>query len=286
MEKLKKPKNTGSTFSKLDKKGQLEMRKQAYYKWFLRKAAKTTTPIFLDRIAADCGMTMEEIKYYMVKDKWEERYKKDMERGGIKRIINEKVDELTKEEQQKFKDMSEALDILNESPLNDRKKLFALYYLQTFDAKTAAIKAGYSKNGSYVRGGALLKEPEVAELIEKLKNVMQTNLFIDAYDIIKEYVSIAFADITEFVEFEGDQVYLKSSKDVNGRLIQEVKKGRDGISVKLIDKKFALEKLEKLFDAIPDKHLELQREKLELQKQLAKGVEEGDSKVVIINDII
>ncbi|WP_446923983.1 terminase small subunit, partial [Klebsiella pneumoniae] len=81
-----------------------------------------------------------------------------------------------------------------------------------------------------------------------------------------EYVKQAFADITDFTEFGYDEypfkdingeevidegtgevktykvsnVSLKDSNEVDGTLIQEVKKGKDGVSVKLYDKQKAM----------------------------------------------
>ena len=80
-------------------------------------------------------------------------------------------------------------------------------------------------------------------------------------DIKREWAKQAFADITDFVEFGqeeyitqdsegnpvikiGSYVRLKNDVEVDGTLIQEVRQGRDGVTLKLHDKQKALEKLQ------------------------------------------
>jgi phage terminase small subunit len=61
---------------------------------------------------------------------------------------------------------------------------------------------------------------------------------------------------------------------VDGQLISEVKKGRDGASIKLMDKMKALEKLEKYLDVIPDRwKRQIEEEKLKIAKMRAPGAE-------------
>jgi len=77
---------------------------------------------------------------------------------------------------------------------------------------------------------------------------------------------IAFADIGNYVSFgqkevtdiETDETYmvsvvdLKESKNTDTQLIQEVKRGKDGVSVKLADKQKAIDWLSKYFLVHPD----------------------------------
>src|SRR5690606_34518495 len=75
-------------------------------------------------------------------------------------------------------------------------------------------------------------------------------------------------------------VELKDSSQVDGTIITEVSQGKDGIKVKLADKMKALEKLEKYFDLLPDKHKRrIEEEKLRLEQdkfKLLKAREEGN----------
>ena len=89
-------------------------------------------------------------------------------------------------------------------------------------------------------------------------------------DIFQKYMDIAFADVTDYVSFgreniqvmgafgpvmvenketgkkevlekEVNTVKFKQSEDVDGTLIMEVKQGKDGASIKLVDKMKALQ---------------------------------------------
>ncbi|MEQ3257103.1 terminase small subunit, partial [[Clostridium] innocuum] len=82
-------------------------------------------------------------------------------------------------------------------------------------------------------------------------------------------------------------INLKESCDVDGTLIQEVKQGKDGCTVKLVSKEFALKWLDKHYSEAT----ELQKAQLEqLRAQTDKLNKETDSgkaaeKVTIINDL-
>jgi Terminase small subunit. len=111
--------------------------------------------------------------------------------------------------------------------------------------------------------------------------------------VLQKYIDIAFADITDFVEFGREEVPVmamfgpvidketkkpltkmintvkfKQSTDVDGTIISEVSQGKDGIKIKLSDKMKALEKLEKYLDLLPDHHKRrMEEEKLKIEQQ-------------------
>lgn len=193
--------------------------------------------------------------------------------------------------------------------LTEMQRLFCLYYVKSFNATMAAIKAGYAKSGAHVEGHRMLRNPKIAAEIKRLKGSMTGELFISAMDVLNKYAQIAFADITDFIEYgqrkvpvmtmfgpakdeegkilEKDVNYVdfKPSSDIDGTIIQEVKQGKEGIAIKLSDKMKALEKLERYFDLLPDHHkrrleeerLKLDREKLAIEKAKADDPEDtGD----------
>lgn len=268
----------------MTKKERLKARKLAYKKWFLAKTGKTT-PVNLEIIAKDCGFTFEELQYYMVKDKWELRLEKDKKNKVLQKQIKEELKGITYDGPKE--DLEKIDEILDNSNLTERHKLFIMYYLQSFNIKHSAIRAGYAVSSAHTRGSELLADDRIKKVLRDIKSVMHKSIYITTHDIIDEYIRIAFADMTDFVEFDENKVNLKDSTKVDGRLIQEVKQGRDGVTIKLADKMKALEKLEKLFDVIPDKRLLLEHEKFEFTKKMAEK-EDGNvgSKVVIINDLM
>lgn len=178
--------------------------------------------------------------------------------------------------------------------LTDRQRLFCIYYIKSFNATMAAIKAGYAPDSAHVQGSRLLRNDKVAEEIRKLKGEMQQGIFIDAMDVLNKYIQIAFADITDFATFgkkevevydeagnadtiEVNYVDFKESSMVDGTIITEVKQGKDGISVKLADKMKAFEFLAKHFDMVPD-HFKrrLEEEKLKLAHAKMFGTEDPE----------
>lgn len=267
-------------FSELDKKQQLEVRKKAYKQWSMKADSNDKR---LTKIAIDLGMSVQEIKYYKEKDKWQERYQKSKSKEIEKVVKKTKVKDL-----EKIKEKQKKIDeVLNESGLSEKYQLFILHYLQSYNIKTAQIKAGYSAVANSV-GFTILNDERVQKVMREVKALMREDIHITAQDILTEYVRIASADMTDFVEFDGRRVKLKDSTQVDGKLIQEVKQGKDGVTIKLIDKKFAIEKLEKLFNVLEDQRLELDKMKFELQKKVIEkqlGEDNSGSKVVIINDL-
>lgn len=179
-------------------------------------------------------------------------------------------------------DIVEAL--VESEELTEKQRLFCLYYVKTFNATQSMIKAGYAPGSAHVEGHRLLRNHKVAEYIKKLKSDLTSDLFIEAMDVLRKYVEIAFADITDYVSFgkrevkqtiddktesiEVTFVDIKPSDEVDGTIIQEVKQSREGLSIKLHDKMKALEKLEQYFDLLPDHHKrKLEEEKSILDKQ-------------------
>ncbi|ODA09226.1 terminase small subunit [Paenibacillus polymyxa] len=207
-------------------------------------------------------------------------------------------------------------EIPDEDGLTPKQRMFTYEYLRDFNATRSAIAAGYSKKTAYQIGFALLKKVEIQNIIRQHKESMIDEVGLNAQRVLMEYMKIAFADITDYVEFgqkeedvlglEGEPVFdsetgetkkyrynyvsFKNSDEIDGTLVSEVKQGKDGVSVKLHDKTKALDVLTKYMDLLPDKHkrmvedekLKMQREKLELER--AKVTGEGNTEDDLIDD--
>lgn len=152
--------------------------------------------------------------------------------------------------------------------LDEQERLFCYHYLKTFNATTSAVRAGYSSALCYKAGFKLKNDKRIQKFLKHLKAYRDEELFLDAIDIIKQYMKIAFADMNDFVEFRGQTLIFKDSKKVDGSLISEIKSGRQGISIKLEDRLKALDKLSDYFDVCPDKfRQEIEREKIKLMRE-------------------
>lgn len=165
--------------------------------------------------------------------------------------------------------------------LTEKQRLFCIYYIKYFNATKAYQKAyECAYTTAMVEGHRHLRNPKLSKEIDRMKAEHTNELKLDVKDIIQKYIDIAFADITDFTLFgsetlvakdelgrnlkddEGNDITynvnhvdFKNSDTVDGTIITEIKKGKDGVSVKLADKMKALEMLSKYTDMLDDKQL-------------------------------
>ncbi|KMZ42522.1 MULTISPECIES: terminase small subunit [Bacillales] len=191
--------------------------------------------------------------------------------------------------------------------LTDKQRLFVLEYLLDFNATRAAMAVGYSKKTAHVIGWENLRKPNIQAEIKRQKELLFDELGIGVQRVIVEYMKIAFADISEYVEFgqqdvpmftedgipindpkTGEQmtykrnfVTFRNSDDVDGTLISEVKQGKDGVSVKLHDKMKALDKLEKYLGFMTEEQ-RLKIEKLKLDIGSLQSADDGRPIEVVV----
>lgn len=156
---------------------------------------------------------------------------------------------------------------LQNDDLTPEQQMFCIYYSRTFNAAQSYQKAyGCSYETAMVEGSKSLRKPKIRAEIERLKEIKRQQIIASADDIVELQMRIAFADIGNYVSFgqkevtdiETDETYmisvvdLKESKNTDTQLIQEVKRGKDGVSVKLADKQKAIDWLSKYFLVHPD----------------------------------
>lgn len=201
------------------------------------------------------------------------RWKSTYGWGGKKKASVRKETSVRNEE------VTEAIDTAIFAPgLTEKWRLFILYYARTFNGVKSYQKAfpGSSYETAATESCKALKRPEIKNAIMELKRQRCAKAFLEADDIFQKYMDIAFADMTDFAEFNGYQVYLKSSNDVDGTLITEVAEGKDGVKIKLADRMKALQWLTDHMDMATAE----QKAKIEnLQASTAKlKGEEPDSK--------
>lgn len=159
---------------------------------------------------------------------------------------------------------------LMDSDLNEKQQLFCLFYSKNFNATKAYQKAyGCSYATALTNGPALLGNTRIREEVSRLKKMRYSQALLEPEDIFEKYMEIAFADITDYVEFGQKErhvigmygpikvkdpntgaetylketinvVYAKDSAEVDGSLISEVSQGRNGFKIKLQDRQKAL----------------------------------------------
>ncbi|ANU28445.1 terminase small subunit [Planococcus versutus] len=192
--------------------------------------------------------------------------------------------------------------VIESTDLTEKQQQFCLHYIRHFNA-TKAYQEAYEcdYNSARNNGPRLLANACIKDEIRRLKTEMQNELFLDAADIAREYVKMAFADITDFLVFgtrevqeyleglpllddEGNPqmrtvsfVEFKDYTEVDGTMIQEVKQGRDGVSLKLYDKQKAMQELDKRLLSIDE--LKVQKLKAEIEKLNTTDDDEGQKDV-------
>ena len=121
-----------------------------------------------------------------------------------------------------------------------------------------------------VNGSRLLGNARIKDEILRLKQERLNREFLNESDIFQKYMDIAFADVTDFVEFGNEDVNvvldtgerkiitvshvnIKNDADVDGTIISEVSKGKDGVKVKLADRMKVLQWLTDYMDLATEK---------------------------------
>ncbi|WP_342505878.1 terminase small subunit [Sporosarcina sp. FSL K6-2383] len=245
-----------------------------------------TTKITLAALAEKHDVKLGTLKSRKSRDKWsKDAIKKDATKQPKKDASVKKVATIK--------------EVFVESDdLTDKQRLFCIYYIKYFNATKAYQKAYECDYVSAMsNGNRMIRNDKVSAEIDRMRNEALSEKKISADDILQKYIDIAFADITNFVEFGSEErneldedgnvlldengkpiTYLYSyvnfneSDDVDGTIITEVKKGKDGVSVKLADKMKALEMLAKFTDLLSDGDKKrLQEEKLKADTAKSKA---------------
>ena len=160
--------------------------------------------------------------------------------------------------------------------LQDREVAFCEYYIQDYNTKLAAIKAGYNVSSSRHIGVRIKQKPRVNDYICWLKVRLYQKACVYAVDVLNQYAKLAFFDVTDYVEKAGNKIKLKDFEMIDGQVIQEISQNSaGGINVKFPDRIKALEKLENFLDPSPldwkrnieERKMKILEERLVIEKQ-------------------
>lgn len=212
---------------------------------------------------------------------WKTRYKWSRDNAHTKdkkvRVQNEKSTHTKKQNKIITEKLLKTVDENDE--LTEKQKLFCIYYASNNNATQSYLKA-YECNylTARVEGCKHLTKPNIKAEIKRLKELLRAEIDIDVIDLLNYCMRIIGADISDYIVFGQKEVPvfgmygpivdkktkkpvmqtinyvdLSESSKVDTSVISEVKQGKDGISIKLVDKKWAWEQLIKYFDWLPDK---------------------------------
>ena len=209
---------------------------------------------------------------------WKQRYKW---RKDDKKVCTQKTKKYahkTDETNASKKDIKkETIEILVESELTEKQRLFCIYYMQSFNATQSAIKAGYSRDTAYQIGFENLRKPKIKEYLTELKELYAQDDYLETKRLLDRHKQIAFSDLRDYIDENGE---LKNLKNTDGTLIKKITVRESstsqgyskGSSIELEDRSKSLEFLNKVYGLDPS--FKIQMEKINLEKNKIKVLED------------
>ena len=248
--------------------------------------------MLLKDIAKAVGKQDTQIRRWKSLDHWDEE---------LKGNVTIPKDNVTKqnngiEKPPKTELLPEEIETLNNEELTEKQRLFCLYYVRWFNA-TKAYRKVYDCDytTAMTNGSMLLRNTKIQEHIQAIKDAKIKQAMYTAEDFFQKMMDIAYSDATDFLSFgrrineetglEYNYVDFLDSSEVDGTLIQEVKQGKDGCSIKLVRKEFALKWLEKHYSEATDlqkaqiEQLRAQTDKLTGNNAEIEDLEETDDMI-------
>ena len=248
--------------------------------------------IDLVEIASQLNLPDGTVRGWKNKDKWDEKLN-----GTFQTKQPKDTERSKKAKGPPNKTESDDIKHLEQADLTYKQKLFCMYYSKCFNATKSYQKAyGSSYEVANVEGWKLLVNPRIKAEIDIIKQNKLNRAMLSEDDIFQKMIDIAFADISDYAEFGNKEVIkkkadgsvdifnfnyinLKNSAEIDGTLITEISEGKNGISVKLLDKMKALQWLADRMDLLPvatRKRLEIEQQKFELEKAKANTGEDEE----------
>lgn len=199
--------------------------------------------------------------------------------------------------------------------LTPKQQRFVDEYLIDMNATQAAIRAHYSPKTAASQGERLLRNVEVRKRLAKRQKDLESRVEITQDMVLRELAKIGFSDIRKVVRWgqtmvrmaDGDEgeaddmvpyhglalIDADEIDDNTAAAIAEVSQGRDGLKVKLHDKKGALVDIGRhlgMFAAPGHIELDAELKRLEIQKRKAEiaAIEKGggESNARLLADLI
>ena len=159
--------------------------------------------------------------------------------------------------------------------LTDREVAFCEYYINDYNIKMAAIKAGFEPMQNKTLSKIVAGKQRVIDYIAWLKIRLYDEACVNAVDILNSYAKMAFYDITDYIDKKGNKIVLKDFDKIDGQIIQEISQNANGgINIKFPDRLKAFDKLENYMDVNPydwkrkleEKKVQLMEEKVSIEK--------------------
>ncbi|MBU3131581.1 terminase small subunit [Clostridium gasigenes] len=280
------------------------------------KYLKAKGNIKLLDIAKELGVLDTQIRKWKSQDKWEQELK------GTLPIEKEKKRKGNVTKNKKVTISDEIKEVLDNTELNDKQKLFCVIYAKCLNATKAYLKAyTCTYETAMVNGNKALRNTKIKEQIDLLISNEFNKEFIKR-GLLQKYIDIAFSDIGDYITFgkktkrvwarddkgnnipvidpetleqkevEFNYIDLKESSMIDTTLISEVSEGKDGVKFKLLDKMKAMDFLTKHVNLLNDEektkldleYKKLQNEKTEMEIAKLKQIINSDDEEEVEDD--
>lgn len=271
----------------------------------------------LVEIASQLNVPASTVRRWKCTHSWDnERSEKESERSDKKSERSDKITSARKKITERKKKEEEVIveevrDVMENPELTDKQRLFCCLYIKSFNATKAYQKAYQcDEYTAMTNGSRMLRNAKVRDEIQRLKQRRLNREMLSEEDVFQKYLDIAYADYTDYMEFgretvpvmgpfgpikvDGEEltkeinvVKYKDSNMVDGTLIQEVRQGRDGASVKLMDRMKALDWLAAHMDmGTAEQKAKLRKLEAEVEQLRKSGADQDeDEGVMIVNDL-
>lgn len=235
-------------------------------------------------IAEKYGVSINTVKSWKVRHSWDRkgngpRKRKRAHTMHTKARAQEARAQEAREREERDEEKRKAMQTLVKvDKINERQRLFALYYFQTHNATASYQRAyGCARAAASASAYKLLRNPAIAAAIREMQADRDATLLLTAGDVVDLYMRIAFADYGDFVSVKDGRMTTKNIDEVDGQLIDSVSQTKDGVIVKLADRMKALRWLASYFELNPsDRHRAAYQAKMaELREREIKNKEDG-----------
>ena len=167
------------------------------------------------------------------------------------------------------------IDEVQDSGLTEKEQDFVLYYLDSHNIVQSYMKAyGAERKQALKKGYEVYHKEKIQNELKRLKKIMMISMDLDVTRYIETLDKAANANIGDYITFKEEEIpvldkeglpvinpdtgepiikkvnkmHLADSNTVDLSIVQEIKQGKDGISIKLLDKYKALDSLKEFFD--------------------------------------
>ncbi|ELC8386672.1 terminase small subunit [Clostridium perfringens] len=268
-------------------------------------------------IAKELNIKDSLIRKWKSQDNWDDKLK-----GALpinkSNVTNQNKNKYNIKKDSKEPIAEEVKEVLENTELTDKQRLFCIYYIERFNATWAYQKA-YECEYDTAKANAsrMLTNANIKKEIKRLTNECLEEQRVEAKLIYKrifqKYIDIAFSDIGDYLSFKkvrknkwttnedgedipvinpetGEQDYfeynvveLNDSKELDTSILQEVSEGKDGVKIKLYDKLKAFQWLEDHIEySTEEQRLKVDKLKTEIEVLKAK-VDKKDIEPITIN---